>query len=326
MDVAGFCRRTKVVIVAGKGGVGKTTVTAVLARMAGRAGVPTLIIELDGKSGLPTIFGIDSPLGYEEIELVPASVGGNGKPATAVIRARRLTPDDALLEYLRDHGLGRISKRLVQSGALDVVATAVPGLRDILVLGKIKQLEREDTAGLIVVDAPATGHAVTALATPQGLHEAIQVGPIRVQAQDVIGLLSDKARCQVMLVTLPEETPVNEVAQAAFEMEDKVGVNLGPVVVNSVYPVVPGLDVDPTVAANEAGASIDPEVASVLGAAASFRLSRQGLQQEQLARLAETLPLPQLRLPHLFTTRMGMGELDLMADALASEVQDMEEL
>ena len=79
------------------------------------------------------------------------------------MRARTLTSDDALVEYLVDHGMKRISKRLAASGALDVVATAVPGIKDILVLGKVKQLERAAVADLIVLDAPAAGHAITFL-------------------------------------------------------------------------------------------------------------------------------------------------------------------
>ena len=79
-----------------------------------------------------------------------------------------ITPDDALIEYLEDHGLGRVSKRLARSGVLDVVSTAIPGIRDVLVLGKVKQLERGGRADLIVVDAPATGHAITFLTSASG--------------------------------------------------------------------------------------------------------------------------------------------------------------
>ncbi|MDQ3106697.1 MAG: hypothetical protein M3Q68_02705, partial [Actinomycetota bacterium] len=203
MDVSQFCSATRVLIVAGKGGVGKTTVTAALAQMAADAGRSALIVEVEGKSGIGNVFGRTTPLTYEEVELAPR------------IRARTLTPDDALLEYLQEHGLKRVSKRLAASGALDVVSTAVPGIKDILVLGKVKQLERANTADLIVLDAPAAGHAVTFLTSAQGLLDAARVGPIRTQAQDVVDLLSDPARCQVVLVTLPEETPVNEVVETA---------------------------------------------------------------------------------------------------------------
>ena len=131
MDLERFCAASRVVIVAGKGGVGKTTVTAALATAAARTGMSVLIVEVEGKSGLAACFG-EPALTYEEAELRPG------------VRARTLTPDDALLEYLDDHGMRRISKRLSRSGALDVVATAVPGMRDILVLGKVKQLERAE--------------------------------------------------------------------------------------------------------------------------------------------------------------------------------------
>jgi anion-transporting ArsA/GET3 family ATPase len=316
LDPASFCRQSRLVIVAGKGGVGKTTVTAALARMASRAGLATLVVEIEGKSGLAAAFGA-GPLGYEESVLVPADAAtGEGG-----VRARTITPDRALLEYLADHGLRRISKRLVASGAIDVVATAAPGIKDILVLGKVKQLERAGAADLIVLDAPAAGHAVTFLMSPRGLLDAVRVGPIRAQAEDVLGLLTDGARCQVLLVTLPEETPVNEVAETAYALEDRVGVSLGPVVVNALYPVLDGLDVDPEAAAAEVGATLRPGEAEALRAAAAFRAERQALQAEQVARLTEMLPLPQLHLPFLFTAEVGPAEVDVLADALAKGVE-----
>lgn len=304
MDPAGFCTQSRVLIVAGKGGVGKTTVSAALARMGALAGLTTLIVEIEGKSGLGAAFGRSDPLTYDEVVLSP----GGGPEGAADVRARTLTPDDALLEYLEDHGMRRVSKRLVQTGALDVVATAVPGIKDILVLGKIKQLERSSPADLIIVDAPAAGHAVTFLTSASGLLDAVRVGPIRAQAQDVVDLLSDPARCQVLLVTLPEETPVNEVVDTAFKLEDRVGVALAGVVVNGLYPPLPGLSPD---AAGEDRALAD---------AARFRLGREQLQREQVARLSEALPLPQLALPFLFTTEVGPAEIDELARALAEAV------
>src|SRR5688572_10977370 len=197
MEAAEFFSTSHVVIVAGKGGVGKTTVTAALAVAATRAGLSVLIVEVEGKSGLAAMYDAP-PLEYEEAELEPG------------IRARFLTPDAALVEYLQTHGMRRISKRLVASGALDVVATAIPGMKDILVLGKVKGLEEGRAADLIIVDAPAAGHAITFLLSARGLLDAVRVGPVRKQASDVVDLLSDPARCQVMLVTIPEETPVSE--------------------------------------------------------------------------------------------------------------------
>ena len=124
----------------------------------------------------------------------------------------------------------------MSSGALDVVATAAPGIKDILLLGKVKQLEREGVADLIVLDAPAAGHAITFLQSARSLLDTVSVGPINAQARDVLELLEDHRRCQVVLVTIPEETPVNEAVETAFSLEDRVGIGLGPIVVNGVYP------------------------------------------------------------------------------------------
>jgi anion-transporting ArsA/GET3 family ATPase len=309
VDPAGFCNQTRVLIVAGKGGVGKTTVTAALARMAAQAGLTTLVVEVEGKSGLGAAFGRAQPLTYDEVILA----AGGGPDGAADVRARTLTPDDALIEYLRDHGMKRVSKRLASSGAIDVVATAVPGIKDILVLGKVKSLERSNRADLIILDAPAAGHAVTFLMSARGLLDAVRVGPIRSQAQDVMELLTDPARCQILLVTLPEETPVNEVVETAYKLEDRVGVSLLGVVVNGLYPEVAGLGSDPGTV---------PE-ADDLRAAAAFRRARTELQTEQVARLADALPLPQIHLPFLFTTEVGPAEVDELADAFAASLEQL---
>jgi anion-transporting ArsA/GET3 family ATPase len=313
-------------IVAGKGGVGKTTVTAALARTAARSGLSVLIVELEGKSGLTSALGHPELLTYDEVVLSAAGDRADDGRPMAEIRARTLTPDDALLEYLADHGLRRVSRRLVNSGALDVVATAVPGIRDILILGKVKQLERTRRADVILVDAPAAGHAITFLTSAQGLLDSARVGPIRTQAADVVELLSDAARCQVVLVTLPEETPVNETVETAFALEDRVGTSLGPVIVNGIYPHLDHLDVDPAEAAAAAGITLGSGEADSLREAAEFRRRREEVQAEQVTRLAEGLPLPQLWLPHLFTTEVGLGEVDHLADALAAGLERLPEL
>ena len=333
MDPRAFCTSTRVLIVAGKGGVGKTTVSAALARTASLAGLRTLLIEIEGRSLLPGLFGRSGDLDYHETVLAAP-----GDPAGAAeVRARTLTPDDALIEYLNDHGMKRISKRLSRTGMIDVVATAAPGIKDILVLGKVKQLERggrdgekldpEETGGpvdLIVVDAPAAGHAVQFLQSASGLLDAVRVGPIRSQAHEVVELLRDPARARVVLVTLPEETPVNELVQTAYALEDRVGVQLAPVVVNGLYPHLDGLDVDPLEAALQAGVTLGPGEADALGRAAEFRLRRQELQAEQVARLADALPLPQLQLPYLFTDRFGHPELEELAAALTAQIEQLE--
>ncbi|MGQ0825600.1 MAG: ArsA-related P-loop ATPase [Actinomycetota bacterium] len=311
MEVAEFCSTSHVVIVAGKGGVGKTTVTAALAVAAARAGLSVLVVEVEGKSGLAAMFGAP-PLDYDEAQLEPG------------IRARFLTSDAALVEYLRTHGMRRISKRLVASGALDVVATAVPGMKDILVLGKVKSLEEARAADLILVDAPAAGHAITFLLSARGLLDAVRVGPVRKQAADVASLLGDPARCQVILVTVPEETPVSEAIETAFAIEDRTGVALGPIVINGCYSPFPsGVDTSADAIMADAVA-IDRFVslreANDLAQAASFRVERHDIQEEQIARLAGKLPLAQLSLPFLFTPDIARGELAVLADALTTGI------
>jgi anion-transporting ArsA/GET3 family ATPase len=318
VDPEQFFAASRLVIVAGKGGVGKTTVSATLARAAALTGVSTLIVEVEGKSGLPAVFG-QGELGYDEVVLA----AGGGPDGAADVRARTLTADAALVEYLRDHGLSRISRRLVSSGALDVVATAAPGIKDILLLGKVKQLVREGVADLIVLDAPAAGHAITFLQSARSLIDTVNVGPINAQARDVLSLLEDHRQCQVVLVTIPEEMPVNEAVETAFSLEDRVGVGLGPIVVNGVYPPIEGLVVDEAAvaaAADDADVSLRPGEAGALASAARFRLDRTALQAEQVARLRAQLPLSQLRLPFLFSAEIGPGELDDLARVMLAEI------
>lgn len=317
MDPAHFLAVSRIIIVAGKGGVGKTTVSAALARTAADQGLSSLIVEIEGKSGVAAMYG-RPPFSYDEVVLADAADG------RAEVRGRTLTPDDALVEYLEQAGMNRISKRLISSGALDMVSTAVPGIRDILVLGKVKQLEQASVADVLILDAPAAGHAISFLQSASGLADAVRLGPINKQAQDVLELLADPSRCQVVLVTLPEETPVNELVETAFKLEDQVGVSLGPVVVNGCYPELPGLDVSPTPAAKAAGTSLRSGEAGALAAAAAFRTERTALQAEQIERLATALPLPQLRLPYLFDAEIGPAQLDLLAAELRRDIEALD--
>ena len=302
---------SRLAIVAGKGGVGKTTVTAALARAAAERGQRVLIVEMDGRPGLAELVSDhrrDTPLGYDEQVLVD----GLGPDGSGRVAARSLSAATALVEYLDDHGMRRISRRLVSTGVVDVVSTAAPGLPDLLVLGKIKQLERAGAADLIVVDGPAAGHAITFLMAAAGLREAISTGPINTQANDVLAMLRDPARCQVILVTIPEETPINETIETAYALEDRVGVQLGPVVVNSFDAAGLAL-VDP-----ESIVIDDPESGPALRSAARFRRGRAADQAAQVARLAAALPLPQVHLPALFTATLGADDATVLSRSLAA--------
>lgn len=326
MDVAAWCSQSRVWVVAGKGGVGKTTIAGVLAATAAAAGLAVLVIELEGKHGLGSIFGRTGPVGYRAVALRgagPDDPGALGKPSAGAVWARRLTPDDALLEYLADHGLQRVSKRLVSSGVLDVVATAIPGIRDVLVLGKVKQLERAAVADMVILDAPATGHAMTFLTSASGLLDAARGGPVRQQASDVVELLRDPARCRVLPVTLPEEMPVSETVESVRLLRERVGVHLGPVVVNCYEEGPPELEVPAAVAAREAGVTLEDPAAAALEAARSYRLRRLRLVDEQVERLAAELPLPQLRVPLLPAPAIGPVELDRLSHAMAGAIEEL---
>ena len=280
----------RVVVVAGKGGVGKTTVTAVIARASSDAGERVLVVELDGK---PTL-----------ADLLPG------------VEVLAISAPEALDEYLRDHGFARIAKRLNRTGVIDVVGTAAPGIDDIVVLGKIKQLERSGEYDLIVVDGPAAGHAITFLTSAAGLADAVSAGPVRAQADDVLELLHDADRCQVVLVTLPETTPVNEVVETAFALEDDVGVQLGPVVVNSVDVGDPLPD-DAAVRRTVAG--LDRSTAQALVDAAAFRRSRREMEEGEIARLAAELPIPKVTLPACLAAGLTSSDIQRLADTLGAQ-------
>ncbi len=310
MDPGQFFASSSVLIVAGKGGVGKTATAATCATAAARLGMSVLLVEVAGKSAVAPMFEAEHK-GYEQTLLRGAG------PATGEIRGQSLTPDDALIEWLGEHGFKRIAKRMAKTGILEVVATATPGIKDILVLGKIKQLEVTKAADLIVVDAPAAGQAIGFLQSPVAVLETARTGVINRQGKEVADMVQDPSRCRVMLVTLPEETPVNEMVETSFALEEEVGLTLGPVVVNSVLPRIDGLVPLPA----RAPKGVTRAEMTDLDTAATLRHHRQEMQREQVERMARDLPLAQLHLPQMFGTHLRPPELDLMADAMLADIE-----
>ena len=145
-------------------------------------------------------------------------------------------------------------------------------------------------------------------------------GPLRTQAQDVVELLSDSARCRVILVTLPEELPVSETIESAYTLEDKAGVQLGPVIVNACDPEPAGLETPAAEVAAAAGLRVAPAHLEALEEARSFRVARHAVSTEQIERLRRDLPLPHLLVPALDAPSIGPDETQVLADALAGAV------
>lgn len=309
MSAVEFLRSSRILIVAGKGGVGKTTVGATLGVASARSGLNTLLVELEGHSTLGRPFGIDE-LPYEDVDLI--------EPDQGRLRGRRITPDEALVDYLSGNGLDRITGRLARTGTIDVVATAAPGIRDLLTLGKIRQIEETEDVDLIVVDAPAAGHAVTFLRSAAGLSEAGADGPVKDQADLVSAMLSDDARCQVVLVTLAEETPITEVIETAYSLEDDVGVALGPIVVNSLVPPMAGLEDDLSSLGNSRS-----KVNNARRAAAKYRIARRHSQAEEVDRLDIELPLPRIDLPMLFRAGLDQTSINELTEVMLPQLETL---
>lgn len=314
MDLGDFLR-PRLHILLGKGGVGKTTVAAALGTAAAERSLDSLICETEGKSGLGAIFNRGA-LGYEEEELLPH------------LWARTIKPDEALVQYLEDHSMFRLSKYLVRANLLEYVSTTIPGVKDVLILGKVKQLvyrnrEYERPYDVVVLDPPAAGHAVTFLSSPLGIKNAVRVGPLLEQSKEVLELLANSELAVVHVVTLPEETPVNEALEAAERVVERTGCRLGMVFVNGCYPRPKRL-ADPEEiieAAREVGTEIDPEIAEGMAAASAFLAERYEMQQSEKARVAEKLGLPTVELPFLFTTDITVSEIRELAAALVAGVE-----
>ena len=288
--------------------MGKTTLGATLGVAAARSGLDVLIVQTQGpqeRGGngsvdpLARFFG-GEPLGYAPRELLSAAPGR--------LRGCSLGADAALIEYLEHNGLDRLIRLALPAGgrpALELLTAAIPGIRDLLLLGKIRQLESSGAAELIIVDAPSSGHTVTFLRSAVALSET-DSGPIREQAALAAEFLVDADRCQVALVTLAEETPVTETIETAFAIEDELGVKLAPLLINARWPELVGLA--------DAAGNGDRRSRRVRDrrAAADFRLRRIAAEQMEVERLAVELPLPQLHFPHLGLLGLG-NEADVNA-------------
>jgi anion-transporting ArsA/GET3 family ATPase len=314
----------RLLIVSGKGGVGKTTVSAALSLVAARHGRRVLLAEVEGKGALASLFGARD-LGTAPTELRPGIYG------------MTISPEDALTEYFDvQFHLKRLAKPITTSQLAYYVTHAAPGLRDILMLGKVwYSSTRRREFDLIVLDAHANGHVLTMLRSPDALTRAIPIGPLAGHAQKVANWLRDPRQVSVNLVTVAEEMPVNETVETTKLLASQVGLATSHVFVNMLYP--PAAD-DPEVAAaiatltgpqdvaeeaKRSGVRLTPQEAERLFAFADFYRSRHELQQHHRRRLVRAMGrgAPIVDLPFLFRSSFGQKELELLADEIEERVR-----
>ncbi len=298
--VPAWLSHTRILIVAGKGGVGSSTVAAASALLAADAGTDVLLLAVDGKPGLGPLLGGRPLDSKEQVLRTVKSAGGR-------VRGRTITAEESFGDYLALKGVGGLVRRAAAAASLDLIAASTPGLEHLLVLGKIKELDRERVADLIIVDVPPAGHAASFLRSASALQRVVATGPLREQADEVAAMLADHTRCQCVLVTLAEETPVNEVVELAFDLEEDLGLALGPLVVNACWADRAGFSMKAADAAKRQGITVPAAARRALDDVARSRRASVERQQRQLVRLDERLPLPQIHLPRLPTARFAAG-------------------
>ncbi|MEX2625536.1 MAG: ArsA-related P-loop ATPase, partial [Ilumatobacteraceae bacterium] len=306
----GWITDARVAVVAGKGGVGSTTVAAAMALAAARDGADVLFVSVDGRPGVGPLLG-GAPL--TERAAVLCDLSGAGR-----VRGRTIPASGAFADYLELKKVPRLVRRAASAASLDMIAAATPGLEHLLVLGKIKELERTGEADLLIVDAPPAGHAAPFLRSPRALLDVVTDGAVREQAEEVSAMLADPARTQGVIVTLPEETPVNEAIELDRDLRDELHMRMGPLVVNACWPDRAGLAVQPRTAAKRQGVSLPTSAASALAGSVAFGRARLTQQREQLARLDAAIGSSWRVLTRLPVTRITPEHLRKLADELTA--------
>ncbi len=328
---------TRLHVVTGKGGVGKTTVAAALGVALAARGKKVLLVEVEGRQGISQVFDV-APLGLQEVRLVTDRAGGS-------LHGLAVDAKAALLEYLQlYYKLGRAGAALEKVGAIDFATTIAPGVRDVLLIGKVYEAagrreggRRSDgplTYDAIILDAPPTGRAARFLGVNEEVADIARVGPIRHQADSITRMLQARST-RVHLVTLLEEMPVQETLDAISDLSG-AGFGLGAVIVNQVrdpfldqaqrsliggipdpvpaeHPVATALRADLT----RAGLRVSTPMVAGLIAQGRAHAQRLDLEDEMLTQV-HAAGLPVLTLPALPGGTDG-GGVSVLAESLLEQ-------
>lgn len=306
----------KLLLVTGKGGVGKTTVAASLALLASQRGLRTLACEVDAKGDLAAVFET-GPTSFSEREVQPR------------LWAMTMDTEASLKEYLALQLRIPVAARIGPLARMfDFVATAAPGVREILTIGKLAYEVRQGRYDLVVVDGAATGHVVGQLAAPQAINELVQVGIIREQTRWMLDILSDPAKTGMVIVATPDEMPVNETIELAARLRAETTVDLAAVVVNRVLPELFGrgeeaiferlthpdhLPALRKVAGDDIGPIVD---------AARLAVTLRRTRAAHIGRLRAGVDpaVAMLYVPYLFLRSHGLRATHQVSEALAAEL------
>jgi anion-transporting ArsA/GET3 family ATPase len=309
----------RLLVVTGKGGVGKSTVAAALALVAAQRGKRVLVVDVDAKGTIAERFECGS-IAFRPREVMPG------------VSLMAMNTEASLAEYLRLNLRVPIIGRLGPlAGMLDFVATAAPGVKEILTIGKICWEVRESIEGradwdLVVVDAAATGHVIAQLGAADAIGELVSVGPVRGQTAWMSELLADPAITALNVVTTPEEMPIEETIDLVARARQELQVPLGAVFVNRVLPELfttadearfAELSVPPLLGRLED--VVGPGARAVVGAA-ELAVAMRRSRVEGLTRLQREVRLPTHFLPYVFARSQGRRETAMVAEALAAEL------
>jgi anion-transporting ArsA/GET3 family ATPase len=306
----------KLVFVTGKGGVGKSTVAAGLALLAAERGKRTLVCEVDAKGNLSEYFET-GPTRFQEREIEPR------------LWAMSMDTEESLKEYLAINLRLPVMARIGPLARIfEFVATAAPGVKEILTVGKLTYEVRENNYDLVVVDASPTGHIIGQLAAPEAINELVKVGLVRSQTGWMLDILSDPVKTGLVIVATPEEMPVNETIELSERVERETSVQLAAIVVNRVLPELFGRGEEEVferlaepAAVPALSAAVGGDAGSVIEAArlaVTLRRTRAGHLERLRKEIDPAIPL--LYIPYLFTRSHGLRTTRQVAEALGAEL------